>query len=109
PLVNLESAVNHPCQALADWKTMDDLGVPRNGKFVLSWVWHPRALPLAVPAATTHMAAMRGMEVVVLRPEGFALPPQIMEKARAAAALSGGSVRETSDRREALEGAQVLY
>lgn len=109
PLVNLESAVNHPCQALADWKTMDDLGVPRNAKFVLSWVWHPRALPLAVPAATTHMAAMRGMEVVVLRPEGFALPPQIMEKARAAAALSGGSVRETSDRREALEGAQVLY
>src|SRR5262245_28929699 len=27
PLINLESAVNHPCQALADWKTMDDLGV----------------------------------------------------------------------------------
>src|SRR5690242_20865903 len=35
PLINLESAVNHPCQALADWKTMDDLGVARNGKFVL--------------------------------------------------------------------------
>ena len=29
PLINLESAINHPCQALADWKTMDDLGVPR--------------------------------------------------------------------------------
>ena len=24
PLVNLESAINHPCQALADWKTLDD-------------------------------------------------------------------------------------
>jgi N-acetylornithine carbamoyltransferase len=109
PLINLESAMNHPCQALADWKTMDDLGVPRNGKFVLSWVWHPRALPLAVPAAALQMAAMRGMNVTVLRPEGFALPPQVMEKARAAAASSGGSVRETDDRREALEGAQVLY
>jgi hypothetical protein len=43
--------------------------VPRTGKFVLSWVSHPRALPLAVPAATLHMAAQRGMEVVVLRPE----------------------------------------
>jgi N-acetylornithine carbamoyltransferase len=43
PLVNLESAVNHPCQALADWKTLDDLRVPRTGKFVLSWVHHPRA------------------------------------------------------------------
>src|SRR5262249_4349881 len=50
PLVNLESAVNHPCQALADWKTLDDLGVSRRGRFVLSWAYHPRALPLAVPA-----------------------------------------------------------
>jgi ornithine carbamoyltransferase len=109
PLINLESAVNHPCQALADWKTLDDLGVPRNGKFVLSWVYHPRALPLAVPSATVHMAALRGMEVVVLRPEGFALPPEVMDRARSAAAKSGGSVRETDDRRDALEGAQVLY
>ena len=74
PLINLESAINHPCQSLADWKTLDELGVARRGKFVLSWAWHPRGLPLAVPAATVHMAAMRGMEVVVLRPEGFALP-----------------------------------
>src|SRR5581483_1014203 len=109
PLVNLESAANHPCQALADWKTMDDFGVSRNGRFVLSWVYHPRALPLAVSAAAVHMAAMRGMEVVVLRPEGFALPTELMDKARRAAALSGGSVRETADRAEALEGAQIVY
>jgi len=56
-----------------------------------------------------HMAAMRGMEVVVLRPEGYALPEQVMEKARRAAAASGGSVRETADRDDALNGAQVLY
>jgi len=107
--INMESAANHPCQARADWKTLDDLAVPRKAKFVLSWVNHPRALPLAVPAATVHMAAMRGMEVVVLRPEGFALPEPIMQKAAAAAAASGGSLRETSDRDEALAGAHVLY
>jgi N-acetylornithine carbamoyltransferase len=109
PFINLESAVNHPCQALADWKTMDDLAVPRAGKFVLSWVYHPRALPLAVPAAALHMAAQRGMEVVVLRPEGYALPEPIMAKARAAAAASGGTVSETTDRAAALAGAHVLY
>lgn len=109
PLINLESAANHPCQALADWKTLDDFGAPRRGRFVLSWVYHPRALPLAVPAAVVHMAAMRGMEVVVLRPEGFALPAPLLEKARRAAAASGGSVRETSDREEALRGANVVY
>ena len=109
PLINLESAMNHPCQALADWKTMDDVKVPRKGRFVLSWAWHPRALPLAVPATALHMAAMRGMDVTVLRPEGFALPAPIMEKARRAAAASGGSVRESADRREGLEGAHIIY
>jgi N-acetylornithine carbamoyltransferase len=109
PLVNLESAANHPCQALGDWQTLDDLGVPQDGKLVLSWANHPKPLPLAVPAAVVHMAAMRGMEVVVLRPEPYALPAPILEKARAAAALSGGSVRETAERREALAGARVLY
>jgi N-acetylornithine carbamoyltransferase len=109
PFINLESAVNHPCQALADWKTMDDLRVPVTGKFVLSWVYHPRALPLAVPAAVLHMAAQRGMEVVVLRPDGYALPEPIMARARAAAAASGGMVSETGDRTAALTGAHVLY
>lgn len=109
PLINLESAVNHPCQALADWKTLEDRRVPQRAKFVLSWANHPRVTPLAVPAATVHMAAMRGMEVVVLRPQGFALPPAIMDRARAAAAISGGSVRETDDRRDALAGAHIIY
>ncbi len=109
PLVNMESAMNHPCQALADWRTLDELQVPTRAKFVLSWAYHPKALPLAVPAAIVHMAAMRGMDVVVLRPEGYALPEQVMEKARLAARDSGGSVSESSDRGTALTGASVLY
>jgi N-acetylornithine carbamoyltransferase len=109
PLINLESAMNHPCQALADWRTLDELRVPQRAKFVLNWVYHPKPLYLAVPSATLHMAAMRGMDVVVARPEGFALPPEIMDKARAAAAASGGSVTETADRTVALQGADVVY
>jgi N-acetylornithine carbamoyltransferase len=109
PLINLESAIDHPCQALADWRTLDELGIPAGGKFVLTWAWHPKALPLAVPAAAVHMAALRGMEVTVLRPEGFALPEPVMERARHAAALSGGSVRETTDRDEAMAGAHAVY
>jgi N-acetylornithine carbamoyltransferase len=110
PLINMESAIQHPCQSLADWKTLDDLRIPRKGgKFVLSWAWHPKALPLAVPSSTVHMAALRGMDVTVARPDGFELPPQIMDKARRAADLSGGSVRETNDRKDALAGAHVLY
>ena len=110
PLINLESAMNHPCQALADWKTLDDLEIPSSGgQFVLSWAWHPRPLPLAVPSAIATMAARRGMDVTILRPDGYGLPPEILDKAQRAANKSGGSVRETADRGEALDGAHVIY
>lgn len=110
PYINMESAINHPCQSLADWKTMDDLGIPaRNGKFVLSWTWHPRQMPFAVPAATVHMAALRGMDVTVLRPEGFGLPDAVMDKARQAATISGGSVTESDNRSTAMQGSHVIY
>jgi N-acetylornithine carbamoyltransferase len=110
PFVNLESAVSHPCQALADWKTLEDLEVPRRGgKFVLSWAYHPKALPYAVPASALNTAARRGMDVAILRPEGYGLPREVMAKAEALAKSSGGRIRETSDRREAMDGAHVLY
>jgi N-acetylornithine carbamoyltransferase len=110
PYINMESAINHPCQSLADWKTMDDLGIPANGgKLVLSWTWHPQPMPFAVPAATVHMAALRGMDITVLRPEGYELPDTIMDKARHAAANSGGSVTESNDRAKSMHGAHVLY
>ncbi|MGD1148165.1 MAG: N-acetylornithine carbamoyltransferase [Thermoanaerobaculaceae bacterium] len=110
PFINLESAASHPCQALGDWKTLDDFRVPRRGgKFVLSWAYHPKALPYAVPASALAMAARRGMHVTVLRPDGFELPAAIMTRARALAARSGGTVEETSDRNAGMEGAHVLY
>jgi len=110
PWINMESAMNHPCQNLADWMTLDDLGVPAaGGRFVLSWAFHPKALPLAVPASTLYTAARRGMDVTVLRPEGFELPESVMQRSRAAAEAAGGSVRETDDRAEALQGAHVIY
>ncbi len=109
PLINMESAANHPCQALADWKTLDELNIPQHGKFVLSWVNHPRALPLAVPAAAMTMAAQRGMQVIVARPDGFEIPALLADKARRLAAAAGGSFEETTDRAAALKGAHVLY
>lgn len=108
PVINMESSRWHPCQALADWSTLDMLGVHKRAKFVLTWAWHPKALPQAVPNSTLTMAAQRGMEVVVHRPRGFELAQDVMEEARALAARSGGSVVESDDR-GCLDGAQVIY
>ena len=110
PYINMESAIGHPCQNLADWKTLDDYDIPANGgKFVLSWAYHPKALPLAVPASTLYTAARRGMDVTVLRPEGFELPEPVMTKAKSAAEASGGSITETDDRVAAMQDAHVIY
>ena len=110
PVVNLESARWHPCQALADAAALrETVGDPRGKKFVLQWAPHPRALPQAVPNSALLMAAQLGMEVLVSRPEGFGLASDVMETARAAASRSGGSVVETADRDLGLAGAHAVY
>ena len=110
PFLNLESAARHPFQALADWRTLDDLRIPaEGGRLTLTWAPHPKPLPLAVPRDTLRMAALRGMEVTVLRPEGCELPPAVMDEARRLAEESGGSVRETADRADGMAGAEALY
>lgn len=109
PFLSLESAASHPCQALADWKTLDDFEVPTTGRFVLSWAYHPKPLPYAVPRSALTMAARRGMEVVVLCPPGFDLPSQLIQEAEALAKASGGSVRITHDREDAFTGAEAVY
>jgi len=87
---------------------MDDLGVPRPGKFVLSWVYHPRALPLAVPAAALHMAAQRGNGGRGAASRGYALPERSCQGPCAAAASAGTVSRDHRPCR-ALSGAHVLY
>jgi N-acetylornithine carbamoyltransferase len=111
PVVNLESARWHPCQALADAAALREHlgGDVRGKKFVLSWAPHPKALPQAVPNSALLMAARMGMEVIVARPDGFALAPDVMEAARETAARHGGSVTESADQAGALSGASAVY
>jgi N-acetylornithine carbamoyltransferase len=108
PLINMESALWHPCQALADWLTLDDHGIGEDRHFVLSWAWHPKALPMAVPNSALLMAAQRGMRVTVLRPEGYALDGRVMDRAKALAAMGGGSVEESDDP-DVIGTADVVY
>ncbi|MCP4680132.1 MAG: N-acetylornithine carbamoyltransferase [Deltaproteobacteria bacterium] len=108
PVVNMESAVWHPCQALADALTWKEKGLVSGDKVVLTWAYHPKALPMAVPNSVLNMAAQRGMDVTVLRPEPFALDPELTATADGIAKEAGGSVTETDDL-AALEGAKIVY
>ena len=111
PIVNLESALYHPCQALADAATIREQfkGNVRGKKFVLSWSWHPNSLAQAVPNSALLMATRLGMQVTIARPEGFELDSQIMQVADSYACKYGYSILETDDQDSACEGADIIY
>ena len=109
PVVNLESNRWHPLQGLADALTLQErLGEPRGKKYVLTWTWHPKSLPVATPHSQLMAAADLGMRVTLLRPEGFGLEPEVVRRARVRAESQGGSLEETDDMDFALRGAHVV-
>lgn len=109
-VINLESARRHPCQGLADALTLKEkLGEPRGKKFVLSWAWHPKALPTAVPASAAIAAAQLGMDVVIARPPGFDLDAEDMATIYQQAAAAGGRVTLAQSQTDAMVGADAVY
>ncbi len=109
PIINLESAMHHPCQALADMMTIrEQLGEGRK-KVLLTWAWHPKPLPMAVPNSFALAAAQMGHEVVIAHPPGYELDDELMEDIRQQAAGAGGKIRIANDIDEAFVDAEVVY
>ena len=48
PIINLESALSHPLQSLADAVTIKEMTRVKKPKIVLTWAPHPKPLPHAV-------------------------------------------------------------
>ena len=66
------------------------------------------SLPPLKPVQPKVVTSLRLAHSTARRMFGL-LPEPLMAKARRAASASGGSLRETSDRREALQDAHVVY
>ena len=77
PIVNMESSVGHPLQALADAITLDEQHTKERPKVVLSWAPHPRALPHAVANSFVEMMHLQDADVVITHPEGYELDAAI--------------------------------
>src|SRR5687767_14675733 len=104
PIINLESAMHHPCQSLADMMTIrEKLGAGRK-RVVLTWAWHPKALPMAVPNSFALAAAQMGHDLVLAHPPGYELDEELLETMR-----ERGAVEITNDIDEAFDGAEVIY
>ena len=103
--------MHHPCQSLADHLTVSEhFGPKLNGlKVVLSWAWHPRALPMAVPNSFALQMARAGVNLTIAHPKGLELDADLMQDVRRQADANGGSVQVVNDRLGSLDGAQVVY
>ena len=109
PIINLESAMHHPCQSLADMLTIrEKLGAGRK-RVVLTWAWHPKPLPMAVPNSFALAAAQMGHDLVIAHPPEYDLDEELIETSLRFASESGGSLEVTSDIEAAFSGAQVIY
>ena len=109
PIINLESAMHHPCQSLADMLTIrEKLGAGRK-RVLLTWAWHPKPLPMAVPNSFALAAAQMGHDVLIAHPPGFELDEELVETSRQLAIASGGNLQTTNDVEAAFTGAEVVY
>src|SRR2546421_9706779 len=109
PVINLESAMHHPCQAMADMMTVrEKLGRGRK-RVLLTWAWHPKALPMAVPNSFALAAAQMGHDLVIAHPQGYELDDELRSEMRKHATAAGGSVTNLNDADEGLDRAEGVY
>ena len=77
PIINMESALRHPLQALADAITLQEFKTHHKPKVVLSWAPHPKALPHAVANSFVEMMQLQDANFVITHPKGYELDPKI--------------------------------
>jgi ornithine carbamoyltransferase len=100
PVVNLLSDRAHPCQALADLLTLQELfGAIEGRRLVYVGDGNNVAASLAFGAALT------GLELTVASPAGYELDDAVVDRAR----NLGGVIELVTDPHEAVKGADAVY
>lgn len=98
PVVNMESSVGHPLQALADAITLAEQNKKKKPKVVLSWAPHPRALPHAVANSFVEMMKLQEADFVITHPKGYELNETV---------TAGVTIEH--DQEKALQNADFVY
>ena len=98
PVISLESATVHPCQAFADLITIEQYKMKKRPKVVMSWAPHPNALPQAVPNSFAEWMNAADVDFVITHPEGYELASRFT-----------GNAKIEYDQMKAFEGADFVY
>jgi ornithine carbamoyltransferase len=104
PVVNALSDYSHPCQALADYQTIDERFEGFEG-LALAYLGDGNNVAHSLMFA----GAKLGVDVRVACPPGYEPLPRVVERCRAIGAETGGKLALTNVVAEAATGANVLY
>jgi knotted carbamoyltransferase YgeW len=113
-VVNLQSDIDHPTQAMADFLHLahrfGGLDKLKGKKIAMSWAYSPSyGKPLSVPQGIIGLASRFGMEITLAHPEGYGLIPEVVELSERQAKASGGSFKSVHSMDAAFEGADIVY
>ncbi len=104
PVINGLTDLLHPCQVLADLLTVEEK------------IGHLKGVKLAYLGDGNNVAhslmigcSKMGLDVSIAAPQNYRPSPEIEEKARSNALVSGSRIVVTSDPLEAVEKAEVIY
>lgn len=98
PILNMESSVGHPLQALTDMITISENTSKPKPKVVLSWAPHPKALPQAVANSFAQYANASDFDFIIAHPKGYELDAQFV-----------GTAKVTNNQEEAFKDADFIY
>ncbi len=113
-IVNLQSDIDHPTQAMADFLHLSHYyGSPeklKGKKIAVTWAYSPSyGKPLSVPQGVIGLASRFGMEVSLAYPEGYELLPEVIDVTKKQASASGGSFTISHSMDEAFKDADIVY
>lgn len=109
PVINLNSAMEHPCQAIADMAALREAGDPKGKSFVLTWAPNVEPRGWGVAQSALLAAAHSGMDVTLCHPPGYALEERYLAETERVATRQGGRFAVTHDQSRALADAEVVY
>lgn len=105
PVVNTLTDTHHPCQSMADLLTLrEHFGTLRGLRVAYSGDGNNN-----VAHSLMEAAMLMGMDLALASPPSYEPHPEVVERARALAAQTGGTLTLVHDPREAAEGAQAVY
>jgi N-acetylornithine carbamoyltransferase len=110
PVINMESVLWHPLQALADLMTLREaLGELAGRRLAIVWTRSPTPASPAPVHSLLHAALRCGVHVNLAHPSGYDLDTDVLAEARSLADEHGAEFNSGSDLSAAVTGAHVVY